>query len=126
MKFSFVFVALLQCSLLFSQDFVPVPISENHDLIADDSLWLNVEVRIYPNPVLYTFIVDCDLDLRREGDLSFDLYDREGRLVISIARLRQPVQIIDRKQLPGGSYTYRVHSKGKTIKSGILIFSGEN
>ncbi|MEM7102534.1 MAG: T9SS type A sorting domain-containing protein [Bacteroidota bacterium] len=81
------------------------------------------DVRIFPNPVVHTFIIEAELNLIAENKVRFELYDMTGKKVLQVEQLTQPVEIVERGHLPKGFYSYILKTSEKVIKTGKLIFS---
>jgi hypothetical protein len=77
----------------------------------------NAEVLVYPNPnrgLLNISVPDVN------GNVSFELYDAIGRLVMSM-KITENLSQLNTNELPGGVYTYRIKSEGNTFQQGKLI-----
>ena len=119
MKIILLLPVLLCANMLFGQsplaDFKPE--SENTETVVTH------KVSIFPNPVVHTFIIEVDLNLIAENEVSFELYNMTGKRVLTIEKMVQPVEIVERGHLPEGFYSYILKTSEKVIKTGKLIFS---
>ncbi|MEM7102208.1 MAG: T9SS type A sorting domain-containing protein [Bacteroidota bacterium] len=76
------------------------------------------EVKVYPNPMSETSIVELPPDA---GTVNFVLYDLIGRELRRINDINSPSFAIDRQQLLSGMYIYRLENEYGQFTSGKLM-----
>ena len=77
---------------------------------------------MYPNPVVFTFLVEVDLKILAEKIVSFELFNIAGERVIFRERLTNPVELLERGHLPAGVYSYLFKSGPELLKKGKILF----
>ncbi len=78
-------------------------------------------LKIFPNPVGESAVIELDMDDIESADLR--IYDLKGREVIAMHNLRSGLHSLDRNSLLAGVYFYVLQStSGEALASGKLVF----
>ncbi len=112
-----IFLFALCSTVAFSQSEVSLEVST-------DSLNQKVyKIKVYPNPVEYSFILETDIDLISKENVVLEIYDANGRLAKRQENINQPINIIERGDLPGGFYSYLVKTENIPVHTGKILIA---